>query len=202
VNAWLASLLPERTRQKVAPGQGRGPTLWTALIQMAAGVTLGVTGFIVFRGEYYRRTVAAGFAGGDLDQMFGYGAVLYLSYLVTLRGLAAAYLFVEGGVRALSAIYVEEPCPSLVVSAVDALVRRWRGRRRTPPQADVVTVTEGGLVLETDRRRDWDARTTVDHDGVYYAVREVAAIGPERWRYTLGPIPERHLIRGVRTISS
>jgi hypothetical protein len=200
VRSWLVSLLPERTRRRLDPAPGLAPTIGTALIEMAVGLFILVTGFMAFRHELYRRSIVAGLPGLDNAQAFGYGAVMYLSFLLTLPGLVSVYLFIEGGVRALSAIYVEEPCGSLVVAGLDWAVRRWRRRRRGAARPDVVTIDGDGLVLETDRRRGWDAQTTVAHDGVYYALRAVETPSADRWRYRLGPLPQRWLIRGVRRI--
>jgi hypothetical protein len=203
----VASFLPEgRRRRSQAFARDLGPaaTLVTGLAQLAAGLTLGILWFLDYRLQFYRRSVDAGFPGGDLGVMFGYGGIMYLSYFLTVPALLAGYLFLEGGVRSLAVVITGETCGSLVVWAACVAGDAWRrrGARREARTRRPDTMTErddGCLVLDSDLGRDWDALTTIGHEDKLYRVR---GSGPEasparRYRYTLEPIPASHLVRAI-----
>ncbi len=207
----LASLLPEERRLRsplFVRDLGPAATLVTGLAQLAAGLTLGILWFMDYRLAFYRGTVAAGFPGGDLGTMFGYGSVMYLGYFLTLPAIGASYVFLEGGIRSLSVVIARESCGSLVVWAACAAAGAWRrrGERREARarRPDVLTPCDDGrLLLETDVRRDWDALTTIGHAERLYRLAAGAGGSPSRrHRYTLEPAPACHLVRRIEPLDA
>jgi hypothetical protein len=174
----------------------RAATLLFGLGQAIVAGLAGLAWFQAFRLEYYGATEAA---RSSADNPFAYGALLWLSFLASWRGALASFFFAEGVVRAVHATVTGEPLGTTVGWLVRAAVRRWR-RARAPEERDDRLAREGArLILETDRRRDWDSMTTIAHGEAFYVVERLEALpdGPRRLRYTLAPPSPRHLIRGL-----
>ena len=169
----------------------RTATLVTGLGQALIAGLVGVAWFKAYRLEYYRS------APDVSDNPFAYGAMLWLSFLVSLRGGLALFLFAEGVIRAAHAIITGEPMGTTAGWLVRTAIRRLRSARAPAPRPDRVSRQGDRLVLETDRRRDWDSMTTLRHGDGFYVVERVDETpgGERRYRYTLAPPPARHLIR-------
>src|SRR5262249_24388868 len=83
----LPHAAPRQARSRFGDAAGVSRAVWLTLIggfvEVVAGVTLGILGFMAFRLEFYRS------GAGNLGPMFGPGTLMYLSFFASLRGLLA-----------------------------------------------------------------------------------------------------------------
>jgi hypothetical protein len=164
-------------------------TIVTALAELALGAVLWVVWFAQYRLEFYA-------APPPVGASFGYGAVMFLSFLITLRGLVAGFLVAEGAARLLHAVFTHEPIGWLVPFLWRAAARRLRARRRARVVDRVVRHGDGTVTVE-GLARDWTPLATFLVGDRHYTLADVQPVGPELMRYTLRPASEQHLIRNV-----
>jgi hypothetical protein len=170
-------------------------TVATALVELLGGAALWVWWLTRFRLEYYAATQTA---PGEtrVDVAFGYGALMFLSFAVSLRGLVASFIVVEGAARLLHAVFTEEPIGFLVPAVARALARRWRAWR-SPPPPDRVARRDDGAVIVEGVARDWGPLSTFVVDGAFFTLAERAPLASGLVRYTLRPASDRHLVRNL-----
>ena len=141
----------------------------------------------------------------DDGQVYGLGAMTFLSFLISPIGLATLFFFGEGVLRAFSAAVTREPCGSLPLfllerglAAARAGLGAARGRLHDGPLcADLLVRDPAGLlVIHTCRARPWGETTTLQIDGEHFRIDRYQETGPpRRHTYRLCRAPARHVIR-------
>ncbi|MSP59266.1 MAG: hypothetical protein EXR72_02810 [Myxococcales bacterium] len=203
--ACLASLLPERLRRHISPGDDSLvlPTAISAYLQAAGGVVLG---FLMFA-RYHRAITSGDFTlptDGSYAPTFVFGMTLYVGFAFSGWGVVSLWLFTEGLVRAAAAMIGSELGSAPVViadAAVAALRRRWATHQRGPLLHDVVTFAgaDFDLCIVSQISRDWDPLATIRLEGKLYRLtnREELAAATRPHVYKLHLIPPEHIVRRI-----
>jgi hypothetical protein len=181
---------------------GPQATAVSALVELGTGIAAGVLGFERYRLALYRAALELGFAekasvaaaydpdGNQLGVLQGFGAAAALSFVLTPIGALAAFLFLEGLVRLTHVLVTGEGCGFLVTAAWE-----WFQRRRAARPDRIHRFADGTLTVE-GAPRSWDRLSTFELDGLFYVLADRAEI-PDGVRFTLRPMPDDHLMRGV-----
>jgi hypothetical protein len=206
VVALLVGFLPGEWRRRV----GAEGLPWAlaglvgGVVQMVVVLLVGATLFHHFRDGALASVIAAAGEGVPVDNgiLMGFGAALFLGFLLTPSGLLCVYFFTEGVFRAVSAGVTGEPLGTLplwlAMKAHLWIEARHVEQRLGPLVVDEVTPrAEGGLEIATCRVRPWDALTTLSIEDRAYRVvsHEGRATGPRRHVYRLELAGPRHVIR-------
>lgn len=101
-------------------------------VVMAAGVAIGISGFLAYAWETAGRTTEAFMAANGDDVLLpGSGmAALPVFLFATPIGLLSLYLTGSGFVRAVAAYLADDPHGDFVLTALDGAARRVAGRLR------------------------------------------------------------------------
>ncbi len=158
--------------------------IFAGFLQAAAGVAVAAT----WRMHHYVD------GAGDIPEQFAHGFADYIYFLVaTPGGWLALWLFCEGLMRVLAAA-MAQPFSTLPVVAVRA-AWSWKPKKKLPE--DIVTERDDGFIIDSARRYDWHALTTIELGGAHYAVTTEVGTSQRPHRYRLTPITPDHVVRTV-----
>lgn len=166
--------------------------LWIAagFLQAAAGVLVGAYGYLgrLPVVQHVESDITAGL------QMEIHGAASFWYFLfATPIGWLALWLFGEGLLRVLAAA-MAQPFSTLPVVIVRA-ARSFKPEKKLPE--DIVSERDDGFVIDSARRYDWHALTTLELGGAHYAVTSERGTSERPHRYRLTPITPDHVVRTV-----
>jgi len=197
--AVVSSTLPARWRARVSNLPLVSGTWLSGTAEVVVALLCAGRFFLAYRiahGADPRAAAQLGNAEG-----FAFGATLYLGFLFSVGGLVCAWLFLEGLLRVVAGIMNEEVGTALlwlIAHASDAARSLLNQPPPPTPWIDDTLVHDGAArTITSCRRRDWDASTTIELDGVFYRVTSAdERAGAERpFLYRLEPLPATGAIR-------
>ena len=190
------SLLPARLRARFGPMPLVAGTAISGGFQLAGGA---IFFFVACFSSVARSWPALSRFTFQTGNETASGALGYLFFFFSPAGLVTLYVILEGFVRVLSSVSLDEP----LGSATPWLVLRLAGALRTSSVRapgvveDTLRPDGAALILETMQRLDWDERTTIEIGGAMLRVAQIEEhVGAERPHVIrLEPIPESWLVR-------
>jgi hypothetical protein len=214
--AFVVALLPQRYKRRgpLAAYADARVHAFSAMAESAAGAILFISGMIAFGHSFgqYVYIYAATQPQTKLAELFGMGALAYISYLLTPAAWLFLYLFIEGLVRGLEvAFHGSQPGLGLLhvgMRLADLARRALREAHRKslagPPRPDEVimpdTHPEGLLEIRCARPKPWSERQVLTMDGEFYLMVGLG-FGKREERhahwYLFRPLEEREVMRGA-----
>ncbi len=185
-----------------------GSTIYLERAAVASALLQTICFGLVFRWRlhYHMRALEPAFG----EQVYGTGFVGVLLALATELvdpiGLPSLYLTLEGVVRGIAPLFVEEVFPSLPVFLSFAMTRQWkRGRsfrteRRIDREfGDHVAWMGDKLVVSSARpKEDWDGSAISIRGDFYLATGPHPGSNERPYSYILRPWPAGRVLRKVR----
>jgi hypothetical protein len=216
--ALVVSTFPESTKRTGWPSVYASAAAhafggWVEALVSAGLFGLGflnyVTRFLQGPGGTFLLRKPGSLTYGDL---FGTGALGYVSYLFTPVAWVTLFCFVEGILRALDAAFSERMLGMAFVALpwrASLAVTRAAGRKRHeallgPERPDEVVTGKAGeevaLTIFAAREKPWADNQVIEHEGDFYEVigkRLVERGGHRAYRYDFRHLDHGEVIRGV-----
>ncbi|HVN32559.1 MAG TPA: hypothetical protein VMT45_11295 [Thermoanaerobaculaceae bacterium] len=216
--ALVVSTFPESTKRTgwpsvYASGAAHAFGGWVEALVSAGLFGVGflnyVTRFLQGPGGTFLLRKPGSLTYGDL---FGTGALGYVSYLFTPAAWVTLFCFVEGILRALDAAFSERMLGMAFVALpwrASLAVTRAAGRKRHqallgPERPDEVVTGKSGeevaLTIFAAREKPWADNQVIEHEGDFYEVigkRLVERGGHRAYRYDFRHLDHGEVIRGV-----